>query len=754
MIRFCCGVIAFVFAPAMSYQYWWLLFALTLVLALLGVWIRISRAIFPLCLGLAYSAGYAFWGCTHILPLSLEREPIVVSGSVDSIPQIKGDHCSFVLSVDAFSSLDDSVQQAVNDYKPRQIQLNWYQCDEAIKTGQQWQFEVRLKQPHSLANDGGFDFERSWFSQSIDARGYIKKATLLKNPKWGLSTQWRSRLIEKLSTSGVNPVSLPILKAILFGDKNDLTRDYWTVLRETGLVHLVIVSGLHIGLVSGFIVLILLTLLRAFPFVSIQRRRLITVMTAIICAALYAFLAGFTLPTQRALIMTVLVLMSWLSVGQFDVLKRLSIAMAFVLLLDPLSVLSAGFWLSFGATAMLLHMINCRIASRSKLVTALQFQCGLFLFSLPLLAYWFYQVPLVSALFNTIAVPLVGFLLLPLSLLGMILWVLFESGSLLFYVAEAWAHCWQFLSYQTEIISYQWSVPQPSWLAVFLALFAALWLMGPKAIPAKPMSLLLWLPLVFVTEEELLPAEFTVKVFDVGQGLSVFIQTQHHNLLYDTGASFGDDFSIASMTLIPALKREGVGYLDKLVVSHGDNDHSGGVAHVRQAFDIGEFVGGRNPASLCQSGQKWLWDQVVFEFLHPDSKKNYDSNNQSCVLKVSSINGSLLLTGDIESGIEHMLVRKYPHHLRSDVLIVPHHGSKTSSTQRFVKAVDPIVAVNSAGYLNRYKHPHYDVVGVYNDLGVRFLNTAESGQINVFFGMKKTPEFSQFRQVNAAYWRR
>lgn len=770
MIGFCFGVMAFLLLPLAFYHYWWAFIAFTILLILLSRFIRFEqkRYLTPFSLGLTLSACFAAWGNAHLIPKSLEKQDLVVKGVVSGLPLKSGNRCRFNLDVDSISSLDAfaldnaSTHNKALTWTPRQIQLNHYQCEELIPPGQKISAVVRLKQPHSFANQGGFDFERSWFSQGVDARGYVRSIeTITKQTSFierSTVDRWRFSIAQKLDEADLDEDAKPILKAILLGDKRGLNQQAWRTLRNTGTVHLLIISGLHICLVSGFVVLTICGMGRLLSAISVQKRRQVAVVVALLSALLYALMAGFTLPTQRALVMTSVVLLSWLSVRHYSIIQRLALAAVIVLVIDPLAYLSAGFWLSFAATTILLYLIAGSYKQRHWLVGLFKLQFGLFLISIPLLAFWFYQVPLVSMVFNLFAVPLVSFFLLPFSLVGLILWLVADSLgvagiSLLSLSADCWAFFWLGLTQGELWLSQQWHLGQPSLLVTVLALIGTLWLLTPKPILGRLLGAVLWLPLFFVPETKLEPGDFKVSMIDVGQGLSVLVNTENHFLLYDTGASF-NDFSIAGITVIPFLQSQHIQTLDKLVISHGDNDHRGGLSAISDAFEIKDVVENSQKHSGCHVGQYWVWDSVRFEYLHPSHPLPEKSNNRSCVLKVSNGLSSILLTGDIEAEIEAELIKNNKLALKADVLLVPHHGSKTSSSLTFLEAVNPEVAINSAGYLNRYKHPHPDIEQRYSDSGIPFYNTAHEGQIFVHFDNRGRIDVSTFRSTNLAFWRR
>lgn len=759
MIRFCCGVALAALLPA-SPVGWWPMFCVVAVLGFSLKCLPFKRRRCPLVpllwLGLAYGCLYASWGLNHMLPLALEGEDLRVSGYVVGLPEQQINRCRFQLRVDQFQAADAGlVELPMLRYTPRKIQLSWYQCADLPQTGDHLQLVVRLKQPRSFANQGGFDFERLWFSQGIDARGYVRGLEVAGSEPRAISIdryrQWVSGLIGTHVDAGP---ARGIIKAITLGDRRELSSEQWELFRQTGTIHLLVISGLHIGLVSGFVWLLMMTLLRLLPSTSLAKRRGVAVATAIIVAAIYALMAGFTLPTQRALVMTALVLLSWLAKGQFALTERIALALTLVLLLDPLAFLSAGFWLSFGATAMLLYLIKTHQRHTRWLYQVLRFQLGMSLFSIPLLAYHFYQVPLTSLLFNLLAVPVVSFLLLPITLLAVLSLAVVESSILLEWVAQAWRYFDLALVWMAEHFSFQYLLGKPAKAAVLLAVIGVLWLLSPRAVPGRMLGLVLLLPLLWPRTAEWPPGSFALDVLDVGQGLSVLVTTDNHTLLYDTGAGFASGFSIAELTVVPMLESRGVQQLDSLLISHRDNDHASGEKLVMERFKPKQTLGSGFSPQRCRAGDLWHWDGIDFEILHPDQAEYDSENSRSCVLRISSAAGSALLTGDIEADVERHLLRQEAGSLNADLLVIPHHGSRSSSTTAFIAAVNPAIAVNSAGYRNPYGHPHPAVRDRYLDQGALFYNTATSGQVGIRFISGVAPDIFEYRIESASYWRR
>ena len=443
----------------------------------------------------------------------------------------------------------------------------------------------------------------------------------------------------------------------------------------------------------------------------------------------------------------------------------IGVAMFVVLVLDPLVVMFAGFWLSFGAVALIGAVLarrhRCVVVRRAnvgsesgrarrdlwwraldsgrlRLQRAAIVQLSLVFGLAPLSLYAFGEMSVVSPLANAAAIPVVGFIVVPLSLLGVgALAVGAERcAELLFHIAaEVLEVMWLGLSRLAAWSAAAWTQPTlPAWVLAIGMLGVVLWLL-PRGAPAR------WLAAVAVALLLIWPVPrppwggVWVSVLDVGQGLSVVAQTRQRVLVFDTGPRFRSGLSMGQIALVPFLQSLGVRRIDRLVVSHDDNDHIGGVDALREAFPVDKILAGRpeslNGAQPCRRGQYWIWQGVKFEILHPQDPNVLSGNDASCVLRISNNHGSVLISGDIEAAAESALVGHYGPNLASDVLVVPHHGSRTSSTEAFLSAVRPRAALISAGYRNRYGHPHADVLSRYDQAQIKVYSTGDSGALFV-----------------------
>jgi competence protein ComEC len=438
--------------------------------------------------------------------------------------------------------------------------------------------------------------------------------------------------------------------------------------------------------------------------------------------------------------------------------NTLVVALFAVLAFDPLAVLSAGFWLSFLAVSMIIYTIAGRLGKTGYFLEVIKINWATSVGLSPLLLFFFQQISLISPLANFIAVPVISLLVVPLSLLAVI--VMFGSPLLankLFILVDSMLQgLWWLLAHLAELPLATISHAQPSvWTLVF-AIPGILLLLSPVGIPSRWLSLVMFLPLVFTTPEKPEAGDIKMTLLDVGQGLSAVVQTANHWLVYDTGAKFSTESDMGQSVLLPFLRLQGAGKIDKLIISHGDNDHIGGAASLMLGIpteqvltSVPQQLSNYSPV-MCARGQSWTWDKVRFTLLSPQ-QPFVSENDNSCVLKIQSEQGSVLLTGDIEALAESWLVETYGNNLKANVLIAPHHGSKTSSTSGFLQAIQPEYVLIPAGYRNQFGHPHRDVLLRYEQINAKCFNSADSGAITV---SEKAGlwEVQPMRDTESKYW--
>jgi competence protein ComEC len=438
------------------------------------------------------------------------------------------------------------------------------------------------------------------------------------------------------------------------------------------------------------------------------------------------------------------------------------LALLVVLLLDPWAVLAPGFWLSFGAVAVILYVATGRLRPGHSLVEWGRIQWAITLALAPLLLIWFQQMSLVSPLANAVAIPLVSLVVTPLALAGSVL----PLDFILQLAHAAMAVQMWLLEWCAGLPLAVWQQHVPAAWTVPLALLGTAWMLLPRGVPARWLGLTLLLPMYAVTPPAPAPGAAWVTVLDVGQGLAVFVQTGRHALLYDAGPAYDPEADSGSRVILPFLRASGIASLDAMIVTHEDNDHVGGAATVLSGLPVGALYSSLSTRHAawraapgyrlpCAAGQSWDWDGVRFDLLHPTAGSyavnGLKSNDRSCVLKISAARGAVLLTGDIEARSERELLERVPGELRADVLVVPHHGSRTSSTDEFIAAVKPRWAVFTVGYRNRLGHPKEDVVERYRSSGAQMLRTDSAGAVLVRLDGEEI-SVQPYRELRRRYW--
>jgi competence protein ComEC len=693
-------------------------------------------------------------------PAPLEGRDVELVGTVADLPQRAERYLKFDLDVERAWFEDEPVEFA------GRIRLRWYEPSRApqttLKAGSAWRLRVRLKQPHGYYNPGGFDYEAYLFREDIRATGYVRQSDSnerIDDTEVHSLASLRQAIRDRLDLAMDGLQFKGLLRALALGDRSSISNSDWEALRATGTNHLIAISGLHVGMAAGVGALLGLWLGRiATIMVPRVAAPQIAALSALAFALVYAGLSGFEVPAQRAFIMATVFLLAVVCRRHAWNVRGLLMALIAVLVVDPASVHDPGFWLSFFAVALILAWLGGRDerSRRGAVVEAVKLQWVLSLALLPLVAAFFGTISLVAAPANMIAVPVVMFTIVPLCLLSV---VAVAAG----YPAIASACLapadrvlellWTLLTAMSEMEYAHVALDLEIWQALAL-LSGILWLMLGKSGTRKwslVCALVLFVPGPGVPAH----GEFRLVVLDVGQGLSVVVATENRTLVYDTGPRYPSGFSLADAVVTPYLRSNAVEQIDTLVISHGDNDHRGGYEDLRSAFPVGRVLSSvafeLRGARYCVEGQSWMWDGVRFEILHPETTRSVAHNNASCMIRISSSHGSVLLTGDIEAEAEYSLLRRRSARLNSDVLLVPHHGSATSSTEAFLDHVDPAWAIVSAGYVNRYGHPRPEIMERYRARRIETINTAASGAVTVEVRGEGI-EVTGRRQTRPRYW--
>ena len=686
-------------------------------------------------LGLAWSTWHADALLSTTLPEGLQGRDLTVTGVVATLPQRRGRATRFEFLVDGGPA--DAAATL-----PRRLRLAWYGRHPPLAAGVRWRLRVRLKRPHGFHNPGGFDYEGWLFRRGIRATGYVRdhpdNIALgdAAGPRHALQ-RLRQRLSRAFGDALVGSSYLGLLQALALGERGDIGTSQWATLRATGTSHLVAISGLHLGLVAG---LLFGVVRRGWAWIGLARwvpaPRAAAWLT-LPAVLLYAGLAGFTVPTQRALVMVAVVLAALLLRRALAPGRALALALVGVLLVDPLAPGAPGFWLSFTAVALILYTVAWRPAGGRRTLRVAWLQVVLGVGLAPLLVVAFQQVPLVAPLANLVAVPLVGTLLVPLVLAATLLLLPWPAaGAALLQLAERLlAVAWPWLEASASLPYALHGFAAPPLGLVLLAGAGVLLLFAPRGIPLRLPGVVLLLPLFTFRPESRAHGSAWLTLLDVGQGLAAVVRTRHRVLVFDTGPAYSARFDAGGAVVVPVLRRLGLDRIDALVVSHGDGDHAGGLASLRAelavtTFYAGSGVPGAEDAEACRAGTGWQWDGVEFAFLHP-SAGDLAGNDGSCVLRVAAGGAVLLLTGDIEREAEARLLARAPEALDVDVLQVPHHGSRTSSTPPFVAATTPGIALVASGWRNRFGLPDAGVVARYVAAGSTLVDTATAGAIEV-----------------------
>jgi competence protein ComEC len=669
-------------------------------------------------------------------------------------PELQGQTLTATVRVVTFpETLQDSVRFVAETVAPPalpgKIRLSWYDAPQTPRIGETWRLQLRLRRPRGFANGTGFDYELWLARQRIGATGYVVAGPAnagLPGAAIDRRSRLRQRLVDRIvAVTGENDASA-VLLAITVGALHLITKEQWERYAVSGTSHLMAISGLHIGLAAGGAWLLCRVMFPLF-FRSANIRDLAAV-TAVAAASAYAVISGFAIPAQRATLMALLVTIPFILRRQLSPDKVLAATCLAIFASDPLAIHAPGFKLSFGAVAILLWVARQREAARggaisrldrmvrgAKRLSALQLTLLLGLFPMTVLI--FGRVSWLAPVINLLVLPLFSLVTVPAALAGLLLDGPFaRAGD--FLLRLAW-HSVGLTLWLVEAV-FRWPVARVhtatltgSMLAV--ALLAALWALLPPGFPGRRIAWIAAVSALLYKPSPPPPGCVDLVALEVGQGLSVVLRTARRTLIFDTGPSFRGGSDSARLVLVPWLRASGTARVDLLVVSHSDDDHAGGVASLAGAIGVEQILAGEpleavdKPQYACRNGQAWLWDGIRFSVMHPGLYPLQSNNNASCVLEVAAGPHKILLTGDIESPVENHLVR-IAALTPVDIVIVPHHGSRTSSSRDFVSALRPSVAIVSAGYDNRWGFPKADVVARWRKAGAVVMNTATSGAIH------------------------
>jgi competence protein ComEC len=731
-------------------------------------------------LGFYYAAWRAEVRLADELPTAWEDVDLRVRGIVDDLPQHDASGARFAFAVERV--LTDAA------VVPSRLSLAWHAPRASpdapgpdpprVHAGERWTLTVRLRRPHGNVNPHGFDLEAWLLEHGLRATGYVRESpdNLRIDAFAGRASDVVQRARERVRARVF--AALPdapyagVLVALAIGDQRAIPESQWAVFNKTGITHLVSISGLHVTVFASLAAALALAAVRRSTTLTLRMpaRKAAALIGA--CVAFgYVLLAGAEVPAVRTLLMLIVAAAGlWLGrPGTASLVWLWSLVV--VLLWDPWAGVAPGFWLSFGAVGLLLYTgcgrlraspprtRGARIAATLREGAHAQWIATIGL--VPGTLALFQQVSLVSALANAIAIPIVTLAVVPLALLGIVVpldapWTLAHVVLALLMRWLEWLAAWPFAAWATHAPR-AWTVP--------VAIAGIVWLLAPPGVPGRALGLAWMLPLVLLPPPGVSEGSVRLTVLDVGQGLAVVVETARHALVYDTGPRYSDVVDAGGRIVVPFLRAVGIDRLDALVVSHADSDHAGGALAILRALPVATLVSSlpadhpivaaaRSP-ERCRAGMRWTWDGVAFELLHPAARA-YDeatrkTNDRSCVLRVAGAGRSVLLTGDVEAASEVEMLQRHEH-VAADVLVVPHHGSRTSSTPAFIAAVSPHVAVVAAGYRNRFGHPRADVVARYVAAGATTPRTDRQGAITLTLAADRDVDVVAERERSRRYW--
>lgn len=735
MLALGAGLLALRFLPDLPGTPWLLL------MAAVGVLLLPFRS-YPLglfALGLAWACASAQLALDDRLSPELDGRILWLEGEVVGLPEQRDGVVRFVLE-------EPSARRAE---LPARLRLSWPQGP-ALHSGERWRLAVHLKRPHGMLNPGGFDYEAWLLAQRIGATGTVKSGERLAEAE-GVHT-WRDGLRQRL-------LAMPAfgreggLVALVLGDGSGLSSAEWRVLQDTGTVHLMVISGQHIGLIALLVYGGVAGLARLGVWPGFLPWLPWACALALAASLGYGWLAGFDVPVQRACAMLALVLLWRLRYRQLGIWTPLLAALLLVLLIEPLASLQAGFWLSFAAVGVLLLVFSGRLGGWPWWRSLGRAQWAAALGLLPVLLALALPVSVSGPLANLLAVPWVGFLVVPLALLATLLLPMAPLAEGLWWLAGgALELLFRLLEWLAALLPAWLGGHLPAWAWALGALGVVLVLL-PAGVPLRLLGLPLALLLLFPPRPSLPEGQAEVWQLDVGQGLAVLVRTREHALLYDAAGRFGD-FDLGERVVLPALRALGIQRLDTLLISHGDNDHAGGAAAVLRQMPEATLWSGEPQrlagldAQACPAGARWEWDGVAFQVWRWAQARG--GNDASCVLWVEAGGERLLLTGDIDARAEAVLLGSGLD-LRADWLLAPHHGSRFSSTPAFIAAVAPTAVLFSRGAHNAFGHPHPRVLARYARQGVHIHDNVTDGALSIRLGTRAS---AQGWRSERRFWRK
>ena len=750
-IAFLVGICCIHLLPALPAPWPWAAIGAVLIGVAIGCRSRVAVA---LLIGIAWAWLSAHARLADDLDPSLEGVDLLVRGYVASMPAAVAEDPQF-----DFDVIDP--EPGV----PARIRLSWYDASARPAPGEPWQLLVRLKRRHGFANPGGYDYEAQLFRQGIGGTGYVRddeRNSLLAAPSAAYAVlRIRAWIAQRIHAAVGDEPMLGILQGLAVGETQAMTAAQWRVLSATGLTHLMAISGLHITMIAALAAWAGGQIVR---WRGAQRRGWTAIDGQVVCgllaALIYSLLAGMSVPTQRTLAMLCIAFGVRALRRDWGIAPTLAVALLAVLLIDPFAPLAPGAWLSFGAVAVILLATSGRRAREGVLGNFTRVQLAVTVGLTPAVIAAFGALSLASPLTNAFAVPLFTLLIVPAVLAGTLLSALWlPAGALVLEaVARVLDWIWPLLEWVASWPWALWHFPALPFVVQIALLIGALAFVLPGIAPSRIAATLLCLPAILWRPDTPRHGEFFLATLDVGQGLATVIRTQSHVAVFDTGPAFRSGRDTGEMVVLPYLRSQGIRRIDTLVISHGDMDHQGGMRSVLSGIPVDDLLIGPSvsdppsrTSTICARGQRWSWDGVAFEILHPVAGQSSGDNDTSCVLRIAGSGGSALLTGDIQRDSEAMLVSAGLQ--RADIVVAPHHGSRTSSTQAFVEATAPQVVLFAAGYRNRWGFPKADIVERWRAGHAAVFSTPESGALEIEVTRTGPEPVREFRKDQPRYWR-
>jgi competence protein ComEC len=713
-----------------------------LLVALLSLRYACARPVLVVGLAAAWTSICAAGRLAERLPLAALGTDFMLTGTVGDFPASAPGQITFGFEI---------AEPRAAGVPPR-VRLTWYDAPAGVGPGASLAVTARLRPPRGSRNPGGFDYEQWLFVSDYGATGYVRSGRVVDEAGGGIAGAWRrfrASLAQRIGASSADADGVALLTALALGERFRFTEQHWTDFRRTGTSHLVAVSGMHVALLGIAVFALLRLIWLRLPAPLASRDLEVAAAASLLATAYYAALTGFAVPAQRSLIMIAIALTALASRRPIGAAQIVAATLVTVLVVDPFAPLSASFWLSFVAVAILLALAAPRPLVRSgpsrlrrgaRLMlefVRLQWWIGFAL--LPLTAWYFGEVSLVGPVVNLAAIPFFNACLVPLAVLATLVLSLDAAAvwaaPAVHAVASLAGATVRVLHSVAELRLAALVLPLPTGPAAAVAALGVTLAVGGARLPGHRLAWLALLPVLFPAVR--LPPHGSARavVLDVGHGLAVLVETRTHRLLFDAGPTARSGFDTGEEIVLPALAAGGRRGLDRLVVSHADNDHAGGAAAIVAAFPRLDVLRGPDVVALegrtCAAGEAWEWDGVRFSLLHPPMTFAARGNESSCVLKVATDSNSLLVTGDIERRAESATLGQP---LAADVVVVPHHGSATSSSPPFVAAVGASVAVVSAGYANRWGFPRPEVRERWRQSGARVVVTGDAGAVSVALG--------------------